>query len=140
MVTGGNDYGKESMVSSGMIGSTFKMTVSNPQKVLGGGDVMVENEGTVNVGNYGLWCMFRIGDDIADVELIPNNTVFQSVHDGMNLSYEAQLGESPTACIINVEDYGATIDASKLTIYYEQYNRDEWPYGLTIATELESVY
>ena len=140
METGGKLYGKESMINSGMIGSTFKMNVSNPKEVWGGGSVMEENEGTVNVGTYGLWAMFRIGDEIADVELIPNNTVFQSIHLGMNLSYVAQLGAGPTSCVIEVDDFGATTNASKLTISYEQYNRDEWPYDLVIVTELEAVY
>ena len=48
METGGKLYGKESMISSGMIGSTFKMNVSNPKEVWGSGSVMEENEGTVN--------------------------------------------------------------------------------------------
>ena len=60
----------------------------------------------------------------------------------MNLSYKAKLGAGAglTSCIIEVDDYDATIDASKLTISYEQYNRSEWPYDLTIVTELEAVY
>ena len=140
MEAGNKLYGQESIISSGMIGSTFKMNVSNPKVVWGSGSMMEENEGTVNVGNYGLWCMFRIDGDIVDVELIPNNTVFQSVHNGMNLSYRAQLGVGLTSCTIDVEDYAATRDASKLTVYYSQYNRNEWPYELTIATELEAVY
>ncbi len=136
----GQRYDYRYIVSSGMIGSTFKMNVSNPKEVWGGGSVLEENEGTVNVGNYGLWCMFRIGDEIADVELIPNNTVFQSIHNGMNLSYQTQPDANGSYCVIVNEDYGATSHASNLTVYYTQYNREEWPYTLTVVTKLEAVY
>ena len=54
METGGKLYGKESLINSRIIGSTFKMTVSNPKTVAGSGSMMEENEGTVNVGKNDL--------------------------------------------------------------------------------------
>ena len=134
----GKLYGQESIVSSGMIGRTFKINVSNVKEAGGSGSVMEEYEGTVNVGYYDRFCMFRVNDNIADVELIPDNATFQSVHRGTNLAFETKPDANRSTCSIDVDEYAAGPD--KITIYYEQYNREEWPYACTIVTELEAVY
>lgn len=123
-----------------MIGSTFKMNVSNPKEVWGGGSVLEENEGTVNVGNYGEYCMFRVNDNVTDVELIPNNAVFRSLHRCMNLAFTTQIDANRSYCTIEVEGSAVTRYASRITIYNVLSNRDEWPYALTLFTELEAVY
>lgn len=113
------------VVSTGMIGRTVKLTVSDWKSSAG------TESAKVSAGNYGLVGMFRLYDYIIDADLIANGATFSTFHGG----FMTEMAADGSFCLIAPENNGR-----KLVIQNVINNRGEEPRNITTLTTLEAVY